>query len=939
METFALLLVAAAVLAGQPSENTHILHRDDDGGHGANGFSTDSQSKLLDLLPNNDEFFYEAFDIFSISADDEQCEVSSPFMFEQKSTPGGACVEDKHDNFHTLVAALKMCGMDKVSVISADNCSVISGENSGIPGRLKTLCLPRAAVGNILEALDAFSIPVQHFEIRVTTDDPLTKHERLREILWTSYHVHRVRYFIWVSEKPWQIMAAAGDLFYQYHRGPGALMPHSTRFVLLGLSTLEDASIYESGSDWIATLRQLHTPVVPRPPAVKAQIVRETERLLAKTEFDNVMMLVYSQNMSCDRCYEVKESFSLMWRDNRTRDFEVVEMPWSWRIFNKTYTRTQAKDISRKCPLFPNIKHKFNERHLTVLAKVWPPYLIAVPVGDGNSSVYTYGGFLADVIEGLSQVMNFSYTLTPDPISSLNVTVEELEYRLRNDLEADLMARLYYVTSPYVYNQSLTHPVVTANMSGAYFMRPYNKLFGRLKLFDSYLFEFVSIDISLFILFYVVISLFQRRLLASPALKKDKPMFTPSATGLSSGKDLVVNRNFAPCVRSSSRPPASRVKSLQVRSQSDGENQSFLCDEVNSDDDNIHTNQNPSMNMVPQESTNTNTSIHVLKPPCNPKPIKDDTIPKMQIYLFALWRRLLHKIGKYPVDVSGKSNLSKSFGCREKKLFDPDSYRPTLEHLCRRAYSALSDFVNFCGTVFGQGNVPRQRFITGRVLVFSWGLTIVILIGTLKGKLASMLLVDPLTAPFRRFADVQARPDYRWGHYNSSFLHIMADATQPPLQPLYAGIESFLEDDPGILTETQEQLMAKAAKEKFVAIIDSFFLDMVIRDKGYQDVHVIPEILGTTGLGISLPPESQLTGVMSENIIALLDTGLIQCYLQRTYQRLGTQAPKAVTVHTEPETAIREIIQLCVMCGPCFLGAVVVLLSEIAIVRYWRNRF
>ncbi|KAK3800775.1 hypothetical protein RRG08_003179 [Elysia crispata] len=971
------VFVTAVLTGGASSGRTHNQKDDNRGDR----FSKNSTNEVDDLFP--DMFLYKAFEIFTAAADTKSDLMTNKDLFETLPMPNTARIENQLDSFSFVVTALKNCGMNKVSIFSADTCSVVSDVDdvSKISRHSDTQCLPRVAVRNLLQTFETFSIPVQYFQIQLTAEGIFKEREHLREILWTSYYVHQVRYFVCVSEKPWEIMTVAEEIFQREHRGYGALMPHSIRFVLVGLSKQKPtAPLSMADLEWISEMSELSTPLLTRPVPVRSPMISDMEAHLKTSKFDNVLLLPYTQNTSCDPCFKLENPFSLMWRENRTREFEIVA---NWRDVNKCnrYTKTQAKENSRKkCAMFPNVSYNLNGRHLIVLAKVWPPYLTAVKANDDNCS--RYGGFLADVIEGLSQVMNFSYTLTPDPHSSLNFSLRELEVKLGTKLEADFMARLYYVTSFMVYNQSVTHPIVMANMSGAYFLRPSNALWSTFNILESNVFACLGFKLALFIFFYCSLSLLQSQLPTTPGANEEKldsshPVRCELNSKQPRHKNSVTTRSSNNCVSFSNYHHGSNMESMQTAQQQpqpDGANKSFMCGKLNWDVDTPRTTRLLNVNLPFQGTEGTN--VLRSNPSSKLKHFRDYIISQRRRYHLAQQHKIWPKIGHLSVDFPGNPNPSKSLfhvessfdgmnqpekqatsvanklcspeGKRNKnvsnapknsfrqKLFGLGLYRLKIEHLCITMNSALCAIVDFSGTLFGQGNIPAQRFFSGRVLIFFWGLTIVILIGTLRGNLASMLVSTSTTKPFQRFADVQARHDYRWGHYNSSFLPILEEAKEPPLGPLYAGMKRFLEEDPEILTQTQEQLIAKAAKEKFVAIIDSFFLDMIIREKGYSLVQVIPEILGTTGLGLNLPPHSELTDLMSENIITMVDKGLIDFYLKKTYQQLCNNATP-INMSPKPDTAMKKTLQLCRLCAPFLSTAAIVLLFEITVLRYWRR--
>ena len=896
--------------------------------------------------------------------------------------------------FDKVLVALQNCGLDKVSVITADNCGSTTSET--IDEKWEEMrkpsnqCLPQIAAQNLLQALSALSVPAQHHHVRLS-ENGTADLRRLQEIFWTSYRDQNVRYFMWVSDRPWDIVAAAEHLFRGHSRGFGAFMPHSTRFVLVGFDRT-DSSLSSTKSSTTGKPRQTHDQYDQYYRCIEDpfsfthdmhQVVSDAELHLAGSKFDNILIIVYKQNTSCDSCYLLQKPFTLMWKENRERKFQRVTGAWDQaeninRVQLGSIGESRSKREAKKnCDLFPNSRCGLNGRHLVVLAKEWSPYLTAV--GDGSR----YEGFLADVIHGLSTAMNFTYIMTPDPATSRNITLRELERKLGNDLEADLMARLYYVTSTMVYNQSVTHPVVMANMSGAYFLKTPWKLHSTLLIIVSQPFEVLVLQFWIFILFYGMMCHLQNRWLIISDIPSAQLEDTYSRSSVSIFQRKVDEPYKCSCT---GKTVGSTVKSFRagrklLRRHGAAQNHSFNKHEENKPPNCVRSKSQSLRNLFDAFSSQVTSETNRPAPRSSGLRGKsgNGSGSPMPRYRISFRRRVLSKIGRLSFRLPGMFNPSNpsipprknvgsmktlkdieknvpedltARGCASTditRISAPQGYRQRLPHghavdrrlqFCRSLSYANTMIFDFIGTVFGQNNVPTPRFFTGRLLLFSWCLCIVIVVNTLKGDLASMLVASPTTPPFQRFSDVQAREDYRWGTFNSSFLPIMERANLPPLKELYHGIKRFLKTDPDILSQTEDELVAKAAgDDKFVAIIDSFFLDMIIREKGYSNVHVIPEILGTTGLGLSLPPHSELRNIMSEYIIAMVDAGLIEHYLKQTYQQLTNKAGPS-TQAGEPQRvgmALHETLDLFHMCWPFVVAAAGALIAEIVIAWYCRK--
>ena len=115
----------------------------------------------------------------------------------------------------------------------------------------------------------------------------------------------------------------------------------------------------------------------------------------------------------------------------------------------------------------------------------------------------------------------------------------------------------------------------------------------------------------------------------------------------------------------------------------------------------------------------------------------------------------------------------------------------------------------------------------------------------------------------------------------------MAADKNSTLSNLYSGMMRFAKDDPDVITPNAEAILLKAARdEKFVAIIDSFYMRHYVSSNGIRNMKTISDSLGTNGLAPLLPFDSELTGLMSEHIIALQDAGILNMFADNMYRRM-----------------------------------------------------
>ncbi|GFO20444.1 hypothetical protein PoB_004694900 [Plakobranchus ocellatus] len=200
------------------------------------------------------------------------------------------------------------------------------------------------------------------------------------------------------------------------------------------------------------------------------------------------------------------------------------------------------------------------------------------------------------------------------------------------------------------------------------------------------------------------------------------------------------------------------------------------------------------------------------------------------------------------------------------------------------------NLVDILGSCFGQSSLPTHthKLLSTRLLIFFWCIMILTLTAALRGHLTSNLVNVKPALPFTTFRGMMERGDFRWGHYSlSTFMPVMATDSGQTLSMLYEGMMRFRADDPGVTPLTARALMLKAARDdKFVAIIDSFYMKEISYMEGIKGITAIPESLGINGLAPVVPLHSELGDLLSEHTIALFDAGIFDMLMDRMNREL-----------------------------------------------------
>ena len=147
-------------------------------------------------------------------------------------------------------------------------------------------------------------------------------------------------------------------------------------------------------------------------------------------QIDNVAKLMMTESEQ-----NLFSAQTLMWRGERTRQFDDA-----------------FSNDKNKCQLFPNAKYALNNRVLRVQAKEYG-YQVQRTSGK-QSSQSLYEGFEVDILNLIAKSLNFSYTFTPEPAVSNQMTWSDVSEFLAQD-KADLGIPCWSIFSQHTFNHSV----------------------------------------------------------------------------------------------------------------------------------------------------------------------------------------------------------------------------------------------------------------------------------------------------------------------------------------------------------------------------------------------------------------------------------------------------------------------------------------------------
>lgn len=178
------------------------------------------------------------------------------------------------------------------------------------------------------------------------------------------------------------------------------------------------------------------------------ELAKLTMQQYSNSTYDHVTAVILRRYILNSIC----EIQTYMWHKGRIKSPQIV------RKNNFDYHNSN-------CFLFPNLKFGLNGRHLTMLTKIDWGFLVFVKY-DTQKGAHEYAGYLIDICNVLAEVMNFSYSLLPDPTHE-QLSWDDIATKVISG-DVDIGLTVWSYTWKAIYNFSLTYPVLMDSISGIY---------------------------------------------------------------------------------------------------------------------------------------------------------------------------------------------------------------------------------------------------------------------------------------------------------------------------------------------------------------------------------------------------------------------------------------------------------------------------------------
>ncbi|KAH9505192.1 hypothetical protein Btru_058918 [Bulinus truncatus] len=626
--------------------------------------------------------------------------------------------------------------------------------------------------------------------------------EALSDLMREIYISKQARHFVIVSSEYNVILDSVHRVFYDRQRGEAAVLPHKTTFTLIVPSSLDIGDNLPS---------------------------------MVNSTMDNIAVFVVNVKSK-----QVSQIFSLMYRENRRREWESIHYVYG----NTSY-------IKQTCRIFPNRMYGLNGRKLNILAKDWIAHMYRK--FDINKGKLQYAGFYANVINALSETLNFTINFIPEPGEDNNITWSEFSNRVGFG-EVDIGATTYMTNSDLYYNHSASFPILWSNVSGIYVNRERTAITSPLKLFQLE----VYICLSASLIFTMFLYLFLTNI-TSQFYKRGVEQFENDQI-----RDVDFHKHHSrgkQNVHYSLKNNVSPIHSQHMTFRSVGTQTQWAAPVRDSEKQVTFFNKLRTLLFAPNESINCKTTTNfncktfstikdVQESDVNKKTTQNDKLPKKAVCL-----------------VCHRSKQSKGKRCHRNQSQACDvTIIDTLIGL----------FFKFIGSIFSQDSLPEPDSISARILLWCWCLMLLVITAIFTGNITANLVDFEESVPFTTFEELLQRTDYKWGLFQeSSFYNVMKNSKEGTiLRKLYDKMELFALTDPFVKGKFDDQI-EKLGTEKYVTFFFTDDLEYLKDVKGLNHIVILKDSFMISNMGFIFPKTSALNELISKQLLLMTDVGIL----------------------------------------------------------------
>ncbi|KAL3861017.1 hypothetical protein ACJMK2_007110 [Sinanodonta woodiana] len=200
------------------------------------------------------------------------------------------------------------------------------------------------------------------------------------------------------------------------------------------------------------------------------------------------------------------------------------------------------------------------------------------------------------------------------------------------------------------------------------------------------------------------------------------------------------------------------------------------------------------------------------------------------------------------------------------------------------------------GTLLCQGGDHLPDSLTGRTMVSCWGLFSIVVVGTYCGNLIAFLTVPIDKPPFNTLKElIELKGEWKWGTQGGTYYEFyFQESKMKEYSDIGKGIIDFNKSDTSVLSTSIDVHVDKVRAGGYAFIVDKTFTEIIV-EKECSLMKMKEEFLPLK-YAIGLPKNSPYAKIMSDEILSLHESGLLQIWKQRWWPKSGMCSEDLSTV-------------------------------------------
>ncbi|XP_063399364.1 glutamate receptor ionotropic, delta-1-like [Mytilus trossulus] len=251
------------------------------------------------------------------------------------------------------------------------------------------------------------------------------------------------------------------------------------------------------------------------------------------------------------------------------------------------------------------------------------------------------------------------------------------------------------------------------------------------------------------------------------------------------------------------------------------------------------------------------------------------------------WTRLLDPLSPMVFLCIGIALLITSFFIFILEKYNPFYSGDNKERWTKRGLHHFCDaFCYMYGALLCQGSGHVAASSTGRTFLSSWWLFCIVVAATYSGNFVAFLTYQKVALPFKDINGLIAQNTYTWGTTGGTVYETLFQTSEvPAVKEVWNGIVRFSKDDPSVLDHDTQAHIQKVKGGNYAYFGDRTLVELSMASSCDLVLASTDIFYFTYALG--LPNHSPFEKIFSDEVISILESGLLQVWKLKLWPKPG----------------------------------------------------